>query len=82
VTPEGDTPEEGTTKCDNKIMKLVPKKIWFYLFVNYNVVTFKVHSLSMHTPLPKVLILLVAFLEHRFWDVTEGLRYSPPDVFC
>jgi len=44
-------------------MGLVPKKVLFYLFINYNVVTFKVHPLCMHTPFPAVLQLFVAFLE-------------------
>ena len=31
VTPEGVTPEEGTTRSDNKIMRLVPKKIILFI---------------------------------------------------
>jgi hypothetical protein len=44
-------------------MELVPKKVLLYLFINYNVVTFKVHPLCLHTPFPMVLPLFVAFLE-------------------
>jgi len=69
-------------RSDNKVMRLVPKKVLFYLFINYNVVTFKVHPLCLHTPFPVVLPLFVAFLEHSLWDVVGGLCYSPLDVFC
>jgi hypothetical protein len=61
-------------------MRLVPKKR--ALFINYNVVTFKVHPLCLHTPFPAVLPLFVAFTEHKLWDVFSGLRYSPLDVYC
>jgi len=53
---------------DNKVMRLVPKKVLFYLFINYIVVTFKVHPLCLHIPLPAVLPLFVAFLECSLWD--------------
>ena len=49
-------------------MRLVPKNVLFYLFINYNVVTFKVHPLCLHTSFPVVLPLFVAFLEHSMWD--------------
>jgi hypothetical protein len=57
------------TKSDNKVTRLVPKKVLFYGFINYNVVTFKVHPLCLHTPFLVVLPLFVAFLEHILWDV-------------
>jgi len=50
-------------------MRLVPQKVLFYLFINYSVVTFKVHPLYLHTPFPAVLPLFVAVLEHSMWDV-------------
>ena len=50
-------------------MRLVPKKVLFHLFINYNVVTFKVHPLCLHTPFPAVLLLLVVLLERSLWDV-------------
>jgi len=56
-------------RSDNKVMRLVPTKVLFYLFINYNMVTFKVQPLCMHTPFPAVLPLFVAFLEHSLWDV-------------
>jgi len=60
------------------------KRFWlekiFYLFINYNVVTFKEHPLCLHTPLPAVLPLLVAFLARNLWEVVEGLCYSLLDV--
>jgi len=52
---------------DNKVMRLVPKKR--ALFINYNVVTFKVHPLCLHTPFPAVLPLFVSFVERSLWDV-------------
>jgi len=57
------------TRFDNKVMRLVPKKVLPYLFINYNVVTFKVHPLYLHTPFPVVLPLFAAFLECSLWDV-------------
>jgi len=30
-------------RYDNKVMRLVPKRVLFYLFINYNMVAFKVH---------------------------------------
>jgi len=62
-------------------MRLVPKKL-FYLFINYNMFTFKVHLLCLHTTFQAELPLFVAFLERSFWDVFSSLRYSPLDVFC
>jgi len=50
-------------------MRLVPKKVLFYLFLDYNVVTFKVLPLCLHTTLPAVLPLFVAFLERILWRV-------------
>jgi len=50
-------------------MRLVPKKVLFYLFINYNVFTFKVHPLCLHTPFPAVLPFFVAFLERILWDI-------------
>jgi hypothetical protein len=50
-------------------MRLVANKVLFYLFINNNVVTFKVHPLCLHTPFPAVLPLFVAFLELILWDV-------------
>jgi hypothetical protein len=55
-------------------MRLDPTKVLFYLFIKYNVVTFKVYPLCLHTPFPAVLPLCIAFLEHSLWDVVEGLR--------
>ena len=46
-------------------MRLVPKKKLFYLFIKYNVVTFKVHPLCLHTPFQAVLQLFVAFLDRN-----------------
>ena len=63
-------------------MRLVKKKILFYLLINYNVVTFKVHPLCLHIAFPLVLPLFVAFLERSLWGVPYGLRYRPLDVFC
>ena len=57
------------TRSDNKVMELVPKKVLFYLFINYNVVTFEVHPLYLHTTFPVVLKLFVAFLECILWYV-------------
>jgi len=57
------------TKTDNKVMRLVPETVLFYLFINYNVVTFKVHPLCLHTPFPAALPVFVAFLELSLWDV-------------
>jgi hypothetical protein len=55
---------------DSKVMKLVQKNIYiFYLFTNYNAVTFKVHPLCLHTPFPVVLPLFLAFLVSILWDV-------------
>jgi hypothetical protein len=54
-------------------MRLAPKKIVFYLFINYNVVTFKVHPFCLHTPFPAVLPLFVALLECSLWDVVTAL---------
>ena len=48
-----------STRSDNKEMRLVPKKVLFYLFINYNAVTFKVHPLCLHTAFPSVLPLFV-----------------------
>ena len=51
-------------------MRLIPKKkVLFYLFINYNVATFKEHPLCLHTPFPAMLPLFVAFLERILWDV-------------
>jgi len=50
-------------------MRLVPEKVLFYLFINYNVVTFKVHPLCLHTTFPVVLPLFVAILARSLWDV-------------
>ena len=61
-------------------MKLVPTKALVYFFINYNVFTFKVHPLSLHTHFPAVLSLFVAFLEHSLWDVVQGLGYRTLDV--
>ena len=61
-------------------MRLVQKKSLFYLFINYNTVTFKVRLLCLQTTFRVDLPLFVTFLEHRFWDVFSGLRYSPLDV--
>jgi hypothetical protein len=47
----------------------IKKKVLFYLFINYNVVTFKVHPMCLHTPYPAVLPLFAAFLERGLWDV-------------
>jgi len=47
-------------------MRLVPKKV---LFIDYIVVTFKVHPLCLYTPFPAVLLLFVAFLERSLWEV-------------
>ena len=44
-------------------MRLVPKKNLFYLFINYNMVTFKVHPLHLHTSFLGVLQLFVAFVD-------------------
>ena len=44
-------------------MRLVPKRVLFHLFISYNVVTFKVHPLCLHTPFPAVLPFFVAFLD-------------------
>ena len=79
-TERGETMRPVSTRYDNKVMGLVKKKI--YLFINYNVVTFTVHPLYLHTPFPAVLPLFVAFTEHKLWDVFSGLRYSPLDVYC
>jgi hypothetical protein len=49
-------------------MRMVPKKVLFHLFINYNAVTFKVHPLCLHTPFSAVLPLFVAFLESILWD--------------
>ena len=57
------------TSSDNKVMRLVPKIVSFYLFTNYNVVTFKVLPLCLHTTFPTVLPLFIAFLERHLWDV-------------
>jgi hypothetical protein len=43
------------TRLDNKAITLVAKKVLFYLFIKYNVVTFKVHPLWLHKPFPEVL---------------------------
>jgi len=58
------------TRSD-KVMRLITKKkkVLFYLFINYNVVTFKVHPLCLHTPFQLVLPLFVVFLECILWDV-------------
>jgi hypothetical protein len=50
-------------------MRLVPKKVLFYLFINYNVVTSKIHPLCLHTPFPAVQQLFEASLEHILWDL-------------
>jgi hypothetical protein len=47
---------------------------WFqkkscYLFINYNVVTFKVHPLCLHTSFLAVLPLFLAFLDCILMDV-------------
>jgi hypothetical protein len=49
-------------------MRLIPKNI-FYLFINYNLFTFNVHSLCLHKPFTAVLPLFVLFLERILWDV-------------
>ena len=69
------------TRSDNKVMRLVPKKVLFYLFINYNMVTFKVHPLCLHTSIPAVLPSFVPFLERSLWDVIEDLRFRLLDVF-
>ena len=56
-------------ESDNKIMRLDPKKVLFYLFIGYNVVTFKVNPLCLHTSIPAVLPSFVAFLEGSLQDV-------------
>ena len=61
-------------------MRLVPKNVLLYLFINYNVFTFKEHPLCMHTPFPESLPMFVAFLERSLWDVVEGLRSGTLDV--
>jgi hypothetical protein len=50
-------------------MRLVQKKVLFYLFINCNLAIFKVHPLCLHTPFPAVLPLFVVFLERILWDV-------------
>jgi len=65
---------------DKEVMRLVPTKVLFYLFINYNVVIFKEHPLCLHTSFPAVLPLCVAFLEHSLWDVVEGLRSGHLDA--
>jgi len=50
-------------------MRLVPKIILLHLFINCNVVTFKVYPLCLHTTFPAVLPLFVAFMERRLWYV-------------
>jgi len=50
-------------------MILVPKKILLYLFINYNVVTFRVHPLCLHALFPTILPLFVSSLERILWDV-------------
>ena len=56
-------------RSDDKVMRLVPKKVLFYLFIKYSLVTFKVHPLRLHTSFPVVLPLFVAFLERILSDV-------------
>jgi len=49
---------------------MFPKKIdLFYLFLNYNMVNFKVHPLCLHTTFPAMLPLFVALLERSLWNV-------------
>lgn len=69
-------------RLENKVIRLVPKKYIFYLFINYNVAPFKVRPPCLHTPSPAVLPLFVAFLERVLWDVLQDLRHRPLDVFC
>jgi len=52
---------------ENKLMNPVKKKT--YLFINYNVVTFKEHPLCLHTPFTAVPPVLVAFLVCSLWEV-------------
>jgi hypothetical protein len=56
--------------------------VLFYLFIKYNVVTFNVHPLCLHTPSPAVLPVFVAFLERSLWNIVYDLAHSPLDVFC
>jgi hypothetical protein len=56
-------------RFDNKVMRLVKRNDLFYSFLNYNVVSLKVHPLCLHTTFPMVLLLFVAFLEHILWYV-------------
>jgi hypothetical protein len=59
---------------DNKVMRLVAKKVLFCLFINYTVVVFKVNPLCLHTPFPELLPLFVAFLECMLCDIVQDLR--------
>jgi len=61
-------------------MVLVTKNVLFYLFINYNMFTFKKHPLCLHTTFPKLLPMFVAFLERSLWDVFEGLRSGTLDA--
>jgi hypothetical protein len=49
-------------------MRLVPKKVLFYLFIRYIVVTFKVHSLCLHTP-----FLTVLSFGERYQQMLRGV---------
>jgi hypothetical protein len=50
-------------------MRLVPKKIYFFLFIHHLQST-----LRQHTPFPAALLLFVAFLESILWDIVYYLR--------
>jgi hypothetical protein len=54
---------------------VVPKKL-FYFFINYSVVTFRVHPLCLHTPFPVVLPLFLAFF------VGCNLRHALQPFIC
>ena len=56
-------------------MRLVPKKN--ILFISYNVITFKVYPLYLHTTFPAVLPLFVAFMERTLWDVVFRPALQP-----